>query len=258
MATVSDYLTQLQSDKQTLVDNLVAKGVDATSDETFTSLVPKVASIEGGGSSKYAPRYLIFASYNGSELNEELANLDTSNMTKFDSMFSNCTSLTELDLTSFDTSKARSMNNMFYYCSRLTSLNLSQFNTSNVTSMLNMFQNCASLTQLDLSNFNTSNVTNMGSMFYSCKKLSSLDLSSFNTPNVTSMTNMFRYCKVLNHLDIRNFDFTNVTNYEYMFDNMPTDCEIIVKDDTAKTWITEKFTTLTNVKTVAEKEAEGE
>ena len=45
MATVTDYLTQLQTDKQTLVDNLVAKGIDATSDETFTSLVPKVADI---------------------------------------------------------------------------------------------------------------------------------------------------------------------------------------------------------------------
>lgn len=42
MATTADYLTQLQADKQTLVNNLVEKGVEATNDETFTSLVPKV------------------------------------------------------------------------------------------------------------------------------------------------------------------------------------------------------------------------
>ena len=48
MATTADYLTQLQADKQVLVDNLVAKGVSATNDETFTSLVPKVAEISGG------------------------------------------------------------------------------------------------------------------------------------------------------------------------------------------------------------------
>lgn len=48
MATTAEYLTQLQTDKTTLVTNLVAKGVDATNDETFTTLVPKVASIQGG------------------------------------------------------------------------------------------------------------------------------------------------------------------------------------------------------------------
>lgn len=49
MATTSDYLKQLQADKQVLVDNLVAKGVAATSDETFTTLVPKVNDIQTGG-----------------------------------------------------------------------------------------------------------------------------------------------------------------------------------------------------------------
>ena len=46
MATTADYLTQLQADKQTLVDNLVAKGIQASNDETFTSLVSKVADIQ--------------------------------------------------------------------------------------------------------------------------------------------------------------------------------------------------------------------
>ena len=49
MATIADQLTQLQNDKQTLVNNLVAKGVEATSDETFTTLVPKVNDIQTGG-----------------------------------------------------------------------------------------------------------------------------------------------------------------------------------------------------------------
>lgn len=42
MATTSDYLTQLQEDKKTLVKNLNSLGVDASNDETFTTLVPKV------------------------------------------------------------------------------------------------------------------------------------------------------------------------------------------------------------------------
>ena len=52
MATTAEYLTQLQTDKATLVTNLVAKGVDATNDETFTSLVPKVADISTGGTTE--------------------------------------------------------------------------------------------------------------------------------------------------------------------------------------------------------------
>lgn len=43
--TTSDYLTQLQTDKSTLVSNLSAKGISANNNETFTTLVPKVANI---------------------------------------------------------------------------------------------------------------------------------------------------------------------------------------------------------------------
>jgi surface protein len=82
--------------------------------------------------------------------------------------------------------------------------------------------------------------------------LPELDLSKWETTSATNMSQMFCNCKVLTKLDIRNFTFTKVTNYSNMFKNVPADCLIIVKDDTAKTWITSKFTTLTNVKTVAE------
>ena len=51
---------------------------------------------------------------------------------------------------------------MFSECSNLTNLDVSNFNTSNVTSMSEMFSGCSNLTNLDVSNFNTSNVTNMG------------------------------------------------------------------------------------------------
>lgn len=59
MATTADYLSQLQADKQALVDNLVEKGVEATNDETFTSLVPKVLNIQsGGGDAELEASYL--------------------------------------------------------------------------------------------------------------------------------------------------------------------------------------------------------
>lgn len=49
MATIEQQLNQLTNDKKTLVANLVIQGVEATEDETFTSLVPKVLDIETGG-----------------------------------------------------------------------------------------------------------------------------------------------------------------------------------------------------------------
>ena len=395
MATTTDYINQLKSDKQTLVDNLVAKGVTATSDETFTSLVPKVATI-----SAFEPTGELAITENGiydvtnyasanvnvpekqlgtktitsngiykaiddnldgySEVNVETSGVDindyikpetindytttvgcwhtfikkipklnlnitktcsnmfyncqvqeidvsefnTSNVTNMYQMFNGCKSLTSLDVSSFNTSKVTSMNgmfsycwslpsldvsnfntssvtnmgSMFYYCRSLTSLDLSSFNTSKVTTMSGMFQNCSKLTSLDLSNFNTVNVTNMTNMFNGCTGLTSLDVSSFNTSKVTSMNGMFGYCTSLTSLDlssfntskitnmsylfdnctklknlnISNFDFTKVTVYTNIFANVPNDCYILVKDATAKEWITSKYTNLTNVHYVGE------
>ena len=118
--------------------------------------------------------------------------------------------------------------------------------TSNVTNMNNMFSGCSKLTSLDISGFDTSNVTNMTSMFNNCSKLTSLDVSNFNTSNVTHMDYMFNNCSKLTSLDISSFDFTNVTSYNNMFIGVRDNCEILVKDETAKEWITSKFTNLTS------------
>lgn len=47
-----------------------------------------------------------------------------------------------------------------------------------------------------------------------------------------------------------------VSSYVNVFNNVPSNCEIIVKDDTAKKWIFARRSDFTNVKTVVEKEAE--
>ena len=57
---------------------------------------------------------------------------------------------------------------MFSECSSLTTLDVSKFDTKNVIDMGGMFYNCSSLTTLDVSKFDTKNVTDMNSMFYNC------------------------------------------------------------------------------------------
>lgn len=49
MATTADYLNKLVSQKNTLADNLVTKGVSASHDETLDTLVPKILEISGSG-----------------------------------------------------------------------------------------------------------------------------------------------------------------------------------------------------------------
>ena len=150
---------------------------------------------------------------------EDIANLNTSNVTDMAWMFDGCSSLTSLDVSNFNTSSVTDMSAMFNSCKLLTSLDVSNFNTSNVTNMVGMFYACKSLTSLDVSNFDTSNVTDMYMMFQSCYLLTSLDLSSFNTSNVTNMSNMFHWCEALTSLDVSHFDTSNVEDMSVMFEH---------------------------------------
>ena len=183
-------------------------------------------------SPKVEPEYVSFRCYTGTAL--DLSWLDTSQMTQFDSMFSSCNFLASLNLSGFNTIKAQTMYSMFNGCSSLASAGV---NTTDKIYDLNFGDN-----------FNTSSVTDMRSMFSGCSSLTGLDLSKFDTSKVTDMSSMFSGCSSLTKLDISNFDFTKVTNYNRMFTSVPANCEILVKDEAAKTWITSKFSNLTNVK----------
>ena len=79
-----------------------------------------------------------------------------------------------IDLSNLNTSEVTNMNYMFSKCENLKSLDLSHFNTSMVTEMYGMFQECRSLTILDLSGFNTAKVTNMNEMFFYCTNLQTI------------------------------------------------------------------------------------
>ena len=149
---------------------------------------------------------------------EGMENLNTEEVTDMGRMFSDCSSLTSLDVSKFNTAKVTDMWSMFDYCSSLTSLDVSKFNTENVTNMRYMFFYCKSLTSLDVSKFNTANVTDMHEMFSGCKNLTSLDVSKFNTEKVTKIYSMFRDCSALTTIYCDD-DWTKgvVTESENMF-----------------------------------------
>ena len=141
---------------------------------------------------KYAPRYIKFSNYKGSDLDYEIANLDTSNITEMNEMFRDCISLTHLDLSGFNTSKVTSMFRMFDTCPNLTHLDLRGFDTSKVTGMFSMFAYCRELKTLYLSDFDTSKVTNMYEMFETCTKLT--NIPKLNASNVINVHNFVNDC----------------------------------------------------------------
>ena len=155
----------------------------------------------------------------------------------FNESFANCTSITRTDywfsafkrletisgLDFLNTSNVIYMESMFSDCSRLTSLNVNSFNTENVTNMNNMFLGCSSLTSLDLSNFKTDNVTDMGGMFMECTNLSNLDLSGFNTNQVSNMVAMFYHCSNLTTIYVGSaWSTASVTGSNDMFFDCPS------------------------------------
>ena len=139
------------------------------------------------------------------------------NLTKTGFMFSQCSSLINIDLSNFNTQNVTFMGYMFGGCSSLNNINLNNFNTQNVIEMWCMFRECKSLKNLDLSNFNTQNVNNMNFMFFGCSSLQGLDLSNFNIQNVTTMVNMFNGCSSLINLNLSNLDTKNVKNMSNIF-----------------------------------------
>ncbi len=160
----------------------------------------------------------------------DFSNFNTINIKDMNSMFSNCSSLKNLDLKNFKTDNLEDMYSMFSDCSSLIEINLSSFDTKNVHDMSYMFSKCSSLINLDLSNFDTRNVTDMSYMFAECYSLSNLNLINFNVEKVNDMSYMFQDCKSLNVLDLSNFK-TNKNNCIYkIFNGLSLKCSIITKD----------------------------
>ena len=104
-------------------------------------------------------------------------------------MFTNCSSLTELDVSSFDTSNVKSFGN--WLTSYVLQLGL-PFESASEMYGTGMFGGCTSLTSLDLRNFDTSQVTDMFGLFYNTPNLTEVLVSDkWVTDQVTESRYMF-------------------------------------------------------------------
>ena len=209
-----------------------------------------------------------------------LEHLPTYTAASMSAMFSNCSALEEIDISSFTFTSCTTIANMFQNCSSLKTVNMEGIDCQLVTTMQYMFDGCSSLTNInmsgakypkvtnvsymfrnsglvdiDLSAFNPTAATTTTYMFYGCKKLKRLNLSGFTFAKNQSFTYMFYDCSSLEYLDIRNWDISKITtnaNANYMFNYVPYDCTIVVKNETCRTWLKGKRSDFVNIKLPSE------
>lgn len=227
----NDTITRFSASGKDTLNNLVKKLPDITVANSVTSLAN---------------------AFTGLKLEEFSKITFGANITDLSTIFASCSKVYLIDTSGFNTANVTTFYGMFDGCSNLENIDVSNINVSSGTDFRFMFSYCTKIKSLNTSSWISQNVQNTGSMFSNCRLLTSIDLSGFTTPNLTNTSYMFENCQALQHLDIRNMTFDNVTSSSSMFSSVPNGCEIIVKDDTQKTWITSKFSNLTNVKTVAE------
>lgn len=128
--------------------------------------------------------------------------LDTSNMTKFASIFYNC-----------------------YYLQRIKGFEYLDF--SSVTDMFHLFYNCYSLMHIDFGG-EINNLRDADQMFFNCISLSVLDLTMFDLSKVHSSSEMFYNCANLVQIYAdTNFDLTSTStpfkNCFSLIGNIPFD-----------------------------------
>ena len=111
----------------------------------------------------------------------DLSNFDTYKVTDMSYMFSSCKGLTNLN--NLNTKNVRNLQYMFSDDSSLLNINLSSFDTSNLIYINHMFHRCSSLIYLNLSNFYTK-VNNFAGLFGYCSYLSYIDIRRFSDESV--------------------------------------------------------------------------
>ena len=144
-------------------------------------------------------------------------------------MFSDISTIREINFYKYNSHNIKSISYMFNNCSSIKELpDISSLNTIKVTDMSYIFNNCSSIKNLpDISKWDTRNVTNMSYMFYNCISLEILpDISSWNIKRLTSYSYMFCGCKLIPNFEILSkWKLTDKSQIETMFQG----CDLFIE-----------------------------
>lgn len=258
MPTTSDYLMQLQTDLTNLKAKYISKGLNIPNNATFTDLVTEFDNLPSSDGD--------VADY----FNTTIHNSDYSNGAKFyKAIIKKIPEITIDDdvtqLGSFfqnlqNPIKLKGGRNITYIergfsGGTFTSIDFSEFQGNSLCGIYNMFSGCINVETLDLKTFLT--CTSASNMFDGCTSLREIDISNLEfSGSGGNINGMFRNCTSLQKIDMRKFTFDTVGSHVSVFDNIPSNCLIIVKSQTEKSWILTQRSDLANVKTVEEYESE--
>ena len=238
MATIADQLTQLQNDKQTLVNNLVAKGIEATSDETFTTLVPKVNDIQTGGGNideYFNTNSTQVSSYENVggwyQLVKKLPSIKHTGQSKY-YLFRRFQG-EELDTLNFTFPSETNLESMCYMCYNLKKINMSNMISENISNCYMTFSSCSKLeTIIFPDDIGTKfGATNIEQMFRACINLTTLPL--INASNVINIYWLFYQTKNITNLGgFRNLGEAYLTTQSANYTDYSLDvsqCSLIIK-----------------------------
>ena len=246
MPTTSDYLTQLETDRQNLISSISAKGVQTTGNEKFTDMPDLVSQISSGGSSydwsaigySSEPSFIqnsynlakdIYDNWDNSitdcsnKYKENYSLLmfplvDTSNVTNTNYMFQSCTALQKVP--QLDLSKIEKSQYMFSACNSLKEVgNIVNTKTSGSVSMSYMFNNCFSLKTAPT--IETIRRVSIERMFYGCSSLENVPVFNLGTGSgqgAGSIQLAFSNCPNLTNESLNNIMGTiKNLNYKYVY-----------------------------------------
>lgn len=140
-------------------------------------------------------------------------------LTSFDSAFTDCVSLTAIDLSMSLFPSLTIVRRMFMGCTALTSVAFDGNNTFNtLTNMNNWFTDCTALTSVAfLLNAIFANVTSASTPFQNCTSLTTIDLQSATLVSLNSLAYWFDGASQITTIDLSSATLSSVTNMEYTF-----------------------------------------
>lgn len=169
--------------------------------------------------------YMLFADMGSLKTIKGLDSFNAQTYTNCISLFQNCYSLEEIDV-SF-TLTGQHLTSMFAYCVSLAGVDLTGFDISNVLDFSSMFAHCLSLTSVSWGDYSNSVVESIDNMFYNCPAMTEIDLSwisdSSHMANNVSIAFADQYTRLesVTTLVLGNNWASNDNVSLLAFDNMP-------------------------------------
>ena len=161
----------------------------------------------------------------------DISNIDTSEITSFDSLFEKNSFLKEINLTGIKTPKLEIMNNTFLKCYNLR--HIKGFNTLDTSSLKeanDTFRLAISLVDLDVTGWKPESLETMSNTFDTCLNLREIKgMADLKTPKLRQMNSTFKKCLNLKEINMQNWIADELRYLPYTFE----DCraEVIVLPD---------------------------